>query len=278
MAEQQAPPTAPARTAVPVRYEVIPLPGTRGRVLEHLDPSWPVTVTSSPAHGWEATVELAEELARDGRSVVPHLAARQIPFRATVARVVDRLVDAGVEEVFAVGGDAVTPAGPFIRSADLIGELAARAAPLRIGVGGYPEGHPYLTEAESFRGLLEVQPHVDRVVTQMCFDPAAVRQWLVTLRERGIELPVDLGVPAPVTTARLLRIGSRIGVGTSLRLLRHQRRDLRTLLTPGAFDTAALVGSFEPLLRDPAFGVQGLHLFTFNALAESAQWGRDQEF
>ena len=75
------------------RYEVLPTPSIEEKVLEHLPLDRTVTVTASPAKGIEATLALAERLARHGYATVPHLAARMVsgPRRARG----DRGADAG---------------------------------------------------------------------------------------------------------------------------------------------------------------------------------------
>ena len=77
------------------RYEVLPTPTVEDKVLEHLPLDRAITVTASPAKGMDATLDLAERLAKQGYSVVPHLAARMVRDREQLAEIAERLTTAG---------------------------------------------------------------------------------------------------------------------------------------------------------------------------------------
>src|ERR1043166_4087066 len=86
------------------KYELIPL----SSALEHaaaLPPGAQVTVTASPSHGIEATLDLAEAVAARGHDVTPHISAHMIRDRAHLAELIDRSRQAGIRRVFVVGGD-----------------------------------------------------------------------------------------------------------------------------------------------------------------------------
>ena len=95
------------------RYEVLPTPSIEEKVLEHLPLDRTVTVTASPAKGIEATLALAERLARHGYATVPHLAARMVSGRGELAEIAARMQAAGVRTVFVPGGDQDPPAGDY---------------------------------------------------------------------------------------------------------------------------------------------------------------------
>lgn len=84
------------------RYELVPLPGALDRA-RSLPPGTTVTVTCSPSRGLEPTVALAEALAGAGYHAVPHLAARSVGGEVELKDAVERLVAAGVADVFVVG-------------------------------------------------------------------------------------------------------------------------------------------------------------------------------
>src|SRR5690625_3325795 len=124
------------------RFEVIPLRGIAAGVVDHLDPGATVTVTASPRHGLQPTLELATVLAGHGMNVVPHLAARLVPGRDELAGILTQLESAGVGEVFVIGGDNAQPVGEFASSLDLLTAMAGIGHDLTVGVAGYPEPHP----------------------------------------------------------------------------------------------------------------------------------------
>jgi methylenetetrahydrofolate reductase (NADPH) len=68
-------------------------------------------------------------------------------------------------------------------------------------------------------------------------------------------------------------VASRIGVGGSVRYLRKNRQ-LIHLLLHRTYTADRLLRSLGPTLVDPAADVRGLHVFTFNQVAETVAWQR----
>lgn len=256
------------------RYEVIPVRAIEDKV-EALPPGATVTVTASPAYGTERTATATEALAARGYRVVPHLAARMIDGRGELAEIVARYAEAGVDEAFVIGGDASPPAGPYAAAADLLEELATMDHPFaRIGVGGYPEGHPLIADDELLEALRRKQPYADLIVTQLCFDAGALARWVRSLREAGIALPVVVGLPGAVERRKLAEISLKTGVGASLRYLRKHGREVVTLARARRYDPAPLARDVAGLLGEPGLDIAGAHLFTFNQVTETLDWVR----
>lgn len=254
------------------QFEVIPLPGVEEEVAAHLPARTRVTVTSSPRQGQTATVDLAVSLAERGFTAVPHLAARSIGSAQELARILERLTQADVGELFVIAGDPEQPAGDFSGSLDLLAAIAELDGAFTIGVGGHPEGHPFLRQDEAVEELARKSEHASYLVTQMCFEAAPLLSWVTRLREHGIRLPVRPGIAGPVGLGRLVKIGSRVGVGTSLRMLTSQGSGIRRLVTPGTWTPDALLEDLADAFDDPAYGLEGLHVYTFNALEQTARW------
>jgi methylenetetrahydrofolate reductase (NADPH) len=247
-----------------VRYEVLPLDGIEEKVLAHVPGDVKVTVTASPSRGLEPTLALTERLAGQGYAVVPHLSARQVRDQAHVEEIVARLHSAGVGEVFVPAGDAQEP-GPFTDAASLLRALAGRFA--EVGITGYPESHHLIDDDTTIQAMFEKAPMATYIVSQICFDPEVIATWIARVRERGTDLPIWIGVPGVVDSARLLRISAKIGLSESARFLRAHRARLRRLA--GAFSPDDLVG------RLSAESVAGLHFFTFNELERTERWRRE---
>jgi methylenetetrahydrofolate reductase (NADPH) len=260
-----------ARLLAAPRYEIIPVRGIEAKV-EQLPVGAQVTVTASPSHGLGRTVELAERLAASGYVVVPHLAARMVSSRRELIVVVERLAAAGIDQAFVVGGDASPPAGPYSEAGDLLDELAGLDHPFtRIGVGGYPEGHPLIPDDKLLEALRRKQPHAAYVVTQLCFDADVLAAWEQTIRAEGIDLPVVVGLPGVVDRRRLAAISLQTGVGASLRYLRKNRDQLSALLRSRRYDPTTLTRAVAVRLRDKDLNA-GVHLFTFNQLESTRAW------
>ena len=85
--------------------------------------------------------------------------------------------------------------------------------------------------------------------TQMCFDAGRIRSWLEEERALGLTVPVHLGVPGVVDRTRLMTMGARLGVGTSLRYLSKNRATVMRMLAPGGYDPTDLVREPRPARR-----------------------------
>ncbi len=256
------------------RFEIFPLEGIEEKVLAHLETDVRVTVTASPRRGLEATLELSEHLARAGYPVVPHVSARLVRDRAHLEEVVERLLEAGVRELFVPAGDAAEP-GEFPGAVDLLramGPLRARFD--EIGITGYPETHHLISDEETIQAMFAKAPMATCIISQICFDAEMIAGWIATVRRRGTALPVWIGLPGNVDYAKLVRISMKIGLGESARFLRHHRNWMSRLMTR-QFKPDPLLKGLAPTLADPAANVAGFHLYTFNEIARTERWRRD---
>lgn len=259
------------------RYELLPTARAESAVVELLVPAEiRVTVTASPAKGLDATLDSAERLLKHGYRVTPHLAARMVRGRAHLVDLVDRLIALGVDDVFVPAGDAEPAAGDYHGSLDLLRDLTALGRPFaQVGITGYPESHPTITDDVTVQAMWDKREHATYVVSNLCFDPAAIRRWVRRMRGRGIDLPVLMGMPGPVERAKLLAMATKIGVGESTRFLAKNATVFARIATPGGYRPARLLEQTAGLFADPASGVTGLHLFTFNQIAETERWRRE---
>lgn len=262
------------------RFEVLPLGrGVEDEAAELPEPAR-LTVTCSPRHGPDHSLECGERLRAQGHRVTMHVAARMVRDPAHLDDLLDRLESAGIDDVFLIGGDAAEPRGPYAAAGDLLPLIAAHPRrPRMIGIGGYPEGHPLIDDVALTLALGRKAEHADYITTQMCFDPAAVLDWTAKIRAGGVALPVLIGVPGVVNPKKLLEISMRIGVGASVSFLRKQRR-LGSLLRPSARSKTPGESIHEQLaacVGDPALGIAGFHYYTFNQLVATWQWARERD-
>ncbi len=256
-----------------MRFEVIPAKGTEQAVLDWVPSGSTVTVTASPTKGLEPTVDLAVRLAGHGYRVVPHIAARSVADDAHLSDVVDRLKAAGIDDVFVPGGDATHPAGRFDAALPLLERLAEIGAPFgRVGITGYPESHPKISDDVTIQAMWDKRRYATYLVSNVCFDPVRLRGWVSRIRARGITLPLYVGLAGPAERSRLLKVAAIAGAAESARFItRHPGWILRFWL-PGGYDPSRFLDRASAVLADPAAGVAGLHLFTFNQLQQCAQW------
>ena len=254
------------------RYEVLPTPSTEDKVLAALPTDRTITVTASPGKGLEATFALAESLAHSGYQVVPHLAARMISGRSQLAEICDRLVSHGISSVFVPGGDA-DPAGDYKDALSLLEDLTFLGSPFaQVGITGYPESHPTIHDDLTIQAMWDKRRYATHVVSNLTFDPAVIRDWVHRMRGRGITMPLLLGIPGPVDRTKLLSMATKIGVGESTRFLAKHKGTFARLAAPGGFTGERFLQDCAPTLAEPSALVEGLHVFTFNQVAETEAW------
>jgi len=254
------------------RFELVPIAG----VVEQADllPSGStVTITSSPKRGNEHTLDVADQLLRLGLKPVPHIAARSVADEAQLRRLLRRIGELGLDEVFVIGGDAPTPDGPYASALDLLRDMDWIGHGLRrIGVAGYPEGHPLVDGKALRRSLLDKQRFATFLVTQITFDPQAIGRWLEEIRGEGVMMPAYIGIPGVVDSARLLRTSMKIGVGQSMRFLSKNMGLATRLLRRGGYQPDELLDGLAPYFAQSKYRIAGMHLNTFNQVASTEEW------
>jgi methylenetetrahydrofolate reductase (NADH) len=257
------------------RYEVFPAASVEQAVVDWVPTELTVTVTASPAKGLAETLALTERLAGHGYRVVPHLSARLVRDDAHLADIVARLIACGVADVFVPAGDADPPAGQFASALSLLVKLTEMGSPFaRVGITGYPESHPRIGDDITIQAMWDKRRHATYLVSNLCFDPGTLRQWISRVRARDVTLPLFVGLAGPVERARLLRMAAKAGVAESARFLAGHTEWFLRLGTPGGYSPDRLLERTGTALADPASAVEGLHLFTFNQVRQTEEWRR----
>lgn len=254
------------------RYEVLPTASTEDKVLAHVPRDLVVTVTASPSKGMEATLDLSERLAGHGYDVVPHLAARMVSGRAELIEVVERMRGKGISRVFVPGGDAEA-VGDYPDALALLEDLKELGSPFsHVGITGYPESHPTIHDDLTVQSMWDKRRYATHIVSNLTFDPGLVRDWVHRLRARGVTMPLLLGLPGPVERTKLLGMATKIGVGESTRFLAKNKGLFARLAAPGGFTGESFLEKCAPALGEDGALVEGLHVFTFNQVAETEAW------
>ena len=253
-------------------FELLPLKSLPDQIA-HLPAGARVSVTASPAKGIDATLDWAVRLQADGFRAIPHLSARMIASRAVLAGLLERARDAGLSQAFVVGGDADEP-GEYLDGLSLLRAMTEFGHPFTtIGSPAYPQGHPDIPEAALAQALVDKAPYVAHVTTQMDFDTGAIERWVRARRTEGFAPGFVIGTPGVADPQKLLSIAARIGVKDAKRFLVKNLRFVTGLAKSGGFyKPTGFVEALAPLIADPAAGVVGLHLYTFNAVAATEDW------
>jgi methylenetetrahydrofolate reductase (NADPH) len=238
-------------------------------------PGTAVYISFPSGQTYHGTVTLAARLARAGFRPVPHVAARRIASRDALNDYLARVAgEAGVDSALVIGGDSQRAVGAFDSSLALLETgLFQRHGIVRIGIAGYPEGHPRIAtaaveDALAAKVALARQAGLDLcLVSQFCFDAEAILSWAGGMKGRN--LPVRVGLAGPASLPRLLRFAAMCGVGNSLRAL-HARPGAITRLMVEAGPEVAL----RELARRSGPPVAGAHFFCFGGLVRTARWLR----
>ena len=258
-----------------IYLEVFPEVGIETQLLGLSDGAY-IGITCSPKRGLDVTLELVERLQGHQFHLVPHIAARQVRDSSHLHDIVQRLSQQGVTSLFVPGGDIPNPVGVFTSSLTLLRELANISHPFEhIGVAAYPEGHPTISDEVLFDELQAKQELATYMVTQMCFDPAALLRWLQSMRERGITLPAWLGLPGVMNRTKLLKTALRIGVGESTRFARTQSRLAGHLLRSADYTPDELLFQLEAEIANPALAIEGFYMFSFNQIGSTVTWRKN---
>ncbi|MGH3735717.1 MAG: methylenetetrahydrofolate reductase [Micromonosporaceae bacterium] len=257
------------------RYEVIPTAGIEEHILAAVPRTVTVTVTASPAKGLAATLDLSERLVGHGYRVVPHLSARLIADEAHLKDIVDQLLALRVTDVFVPAGDANPPAGKYDGALGVLAELTAMGRPFpHVGITGYPESHPAIDDDVTVQSMWDKRAHATYIVSNLCFDHRVFAAWIARVRRRGVDLPIMMGIAGPVESAKLLKVAAKIGVGESAKFLSKRPSWLLRFAAPGGYNLDRLLERCAPTLTAPESKIAGLHVFTFNQVAETERWRR----
>jgi methylenetetrahydrofolate reductase (NADPH) len=238
----------------------------------------PVYVSAVSTHPVRESIEAAIELRKAGFEPVPHLAVRNFATADELDAFLARMSgEAGVQRALVIAGDRDEPAGEFHCAVEVIdGGALQRHGIVEIGIAGYPDGHPRIPQLDLDRALADKLRAAEttgvavHIVTQFCFDGAAIVKWLLRLRDFGVEHPVRVGLAGPTNFSTLLRYAKRCGVRASAQGLARQAGLVRQLFAMSAPD--ALVRVLAQARAERHLGEIAPHFFSFGGLARTARW------
>ncbi|MGB9951456.1 methylenetetrahydrofolate reductase [Haloarcula sp. Atlit-120R] len=258
------------------RFELMPFESFDEEIT-HLPDDATIAITTSPQLGIEKTVEKTEQAAAMGYDVVPHVAARYVEDRAQLEAITERLDQAGITDIFVPGGDREEPAGEFESALDLLEALADTEYDFEeVGITGYPEGHDFIDDETLAESMARKAPYATYIVTQLCYDPDAVLEWVEEIRARGIELPVEVGIPGVMNYQRLMQISQKVGVGDSIKFLRKTTGILgfvkQLVGSRGTYEPDELIDGLAPYVGDNDYNIRGIHIYTFNQTPDTEKW------
>ncbi|NHN62472.1 MULTISPECIES: methylenetetrahydrofolate reductase [Haloarcula] len=258
------------------RFELMPFESFDEEI-SHLPDNATIAITTSPQLGIEKTVEKTAEAAEMGYDVVPHIAARYVEDREQLESIAERLEQAGITDIFVPGGDREEPAGEYESALDMLEALEETEYSFEeVGITGYPEGHDFIDDETLAESMAQKAPYATYIVTQLCYDPDAVLEWVEDIRARGIELPVEVGIPGVMNYQRLMQISQKVGVGDSIKFLRKTTGILgfvkQLVGSRGTYEPDELIDGLAPYVEDDEYNIRGVHIYTFNQTPDTEKW------
>jgi len=217
----------------------------------------------------QRTVDIVTRIKRDfGLEAMAHLTCvgATTPELRTM---LDRMRDAGVENVLALRGDPplgqtewTATEGGLSYSRELI-ELIRDDYEFSIGAACFPETHIHATSPEDdLRHLAEkVQAGAQFLITQLFYDNASYWDFVRRAREAGIDAPILPGIMPITNVAQIKRITELCGSGLPPRLVAALDARAANPEAVAEFGVAYATLQCTDLL---AHGAPGIHFYTLN--------------
>ena len=184
------------------------------QALRELGPDFVSVTYGAGGSTREGTVEITRALKDDlGFEVMAHLSCVG-ETKEGLAATLDRIVEAGIENVFALRGDPPRGQADFVQPAGGLGSAAELAAfiseryDFTIGGACFPEVHPEAPDLDRDLDYLKtkVEAGASFLITQLFFDNQLYFDFVAAARRKGIEVPILAGVIPVASYAQTRRI------------------------------------------------------------------------
>ena len=218
----------------------------------------------------DRTIQLVAEIKRTtGIEAMAHLTCVGHT-REELSEIVDRLIDARIENILALRGDppigqtSFVPVDGGLRyAAELVNLIRNKDHTLCIGGACYPEGHIEASSRDDdLRNLKrKVDAGLDFAVTQLFFDNAFYFDFVERARRVGINIPIVPGIMPITNYEQLNRFIRLCGATVPMRLamqLERVKDDPAAVVQLGV--AHATVQCMELVSR----GAPGIHFYTLN--------------
>ena len=115
-------------------------------------------------------------------------------------------------------------------------------------------------------------------MTQLCYDPETILEWIEEVRDRGVDLPIEIGIPGVMKYEKLLSISRKVGVGDSVKFLRKTTGIVgfvkQFVGSRGRYKPDDLMDGLGPYVGDDTYNIRGVHIYTFNQTPDLEEWRR----
>jgi methylenetetrahydrofolate reductase (NADH) len=240
-----------------------------------------VYIPHIPGTDLQETVDLAARLRKEDMEPVPHVVGRRFETFEVLDNFLNQLAgEAGVEQVLAVAGDTLQPAGEIESALQLLESgFLEKHGIRRLGVAGHPEGHKQVSDPVLRAALRQKNAFAKKtgiyvyLVTQFTFSADPVIAWEAKTPEIG-DLTYMVGLPGLASPASLLKFALDCGVGASLEAFAKRAGKFTKLLTVTTPDDT-LVNLVRYKEKNPASHLAGVHFFPFGGFKRTAAWANN---
>jgi methylenetetrahydrofolate reductase (NADH) len=218
----------------------------------------------------DRTIELVRRIKNElGMETVAHLTCVGST-KGEIAAILERLADAGIDNVLALRGDPpqgqehfVKTEGGFAYANELIAFIRAEGYPFCIGAASYPEGHPETPDTDVDLDNLKrkVDAGVDFLVTQLFFDNQDYFAFTRRARRAGIDAPIVPGLMPITNVAQIQRFTTMCGARIPQELARRLaivEQDPAAVVATGVYWTTIQARELLDC------GAPGVHFYTLN--------------
>ena len=231
-------------------------------------------------------VKTAKKINDQGYVTMPHFPARIIKDKNTLKDWISRYQnEANVNNALLLGGGVKKPYGDYDSSIQLIeSELFDIAGFNKLYFAGHPEGNKdidpdgstnNIDEALSWKNDFRNRTDADMAITtQFCFDSKTVINWANDIKNKGIDIPIHIGIAGPAKLQTLLRYSIECGVGASIKILQKRALDLTKLLLPYK-PTNILSELAEYKFNNPDFNIKKVHFFPLGGVKQVSKFIQD---
>jgi methylenetetrahydrofolate reductase (NADPH) len=246
-----------------------------------IPPGTRISVTFLPGEEFPQRVIAAGVVKRLGFVPVPHLSARRLKSEAELEGFLNDLATSvGIENAFVIAGDPPVPEGPYEDALAIIRSGKLQQYGVRhVGISGYPEGHPDISDDKLWQALRDKKATLEEmgleysVMTQFGFDAEPVLTWLERVKQKGVDVPIRVGVAGPASIKTLLGYAKRCGVGVSTKVVAKYGLSITQLI--GSAGPNSVIEELAEGLDPARHGDVHLHFYPFGGLAKTSEWIRD---
>ena len=231
----------------------------------------------------EDMVKTAKKINEQGYATMPHFPARIIKDKKTLKDWISKYQnEANVKGALLLGGGVNKPYGEYDSSIQLIeSELFDLAGFEKLYIAGHPEGNKDIDPDGSTKNidqaLLWKNEYKNRtdadmaITTQFCFDSKTVINWANDIKNKGVDIPIHIGIAGPAKLQTLLRYSIECGVGASIKILQKRALDLTKLLLP--YKPTSIINELaEYKLINSDFNIEKVHFFPLGGIKQVSKF------